>query len=407
MSDRDQVATSLDLTDLALYTSGRVDAAFDALRRESPVLWHPLTDGSGFWVISRYRDLVSVLRRPEVFSSEFGNILLLRGVRDPAAGLMAMVTDPPKHSRLRVLLASVLTARAMTPSRPMIRDIVAKLVEPLRRGATVDFPSAIAGELPIAAACALMGVPESDWPLMTELSHGSHSWEVSPEFWKGATINEEVNSANAELLGYFADLIAVRRRHPEEDLVSQLVHAEVDGQRFDDEEAVVNIYALMLAGYQVTQAAASGGMLALIENPDQFDLLVKDPSLLPSAVEEILRWASPTRHITRMTLADTEVAGVPIRRGDVVSVWPSSANRDEDVFEEPYRFSVARNPNRHVTLGTGRHFCVGAGVARLQLEVLFEALVEHGVPLELTGEAVRLPSYFARGYKHLPVRLAQ
>jgi cytochrome P450 len=394
-----------DLLDFSLFATEQADAVFDRLRRESPVYWHSAEEGSGFWVVSRYADTVEVLRRPDVFSSEHGNMLRLRGTKDPAAGLMMVVTDPPRHTRLRKLLTRAFTARVTEANRPRVRAVVAELLERVEPGAQMDFTRAVAERLPVAVACAVMGVPREDWPLMAELTHASSGAE-DPEFWKGESIADTLMTANTELLAYFSDLIPGRRTKPGQDLISLLVHAEVDGEHLDDAEVAVNCFSLMLGGNEATRYAAAGGLMAFIQHPGQFDLLAREPSGMALAVEEVLRWTSPTVHIMRVATRDTAIAGVPVRAGDLIAVWPGSANRDETVFEDPYRFSITRTPNRHVTFGAGCHYCIGASMARLELAALYDCLLASGLRAELAGRPVRLRSNFLRGYKHLPVRFA-
>jgi cytochrome P450 len=399
---------TIDLTDPTLFASGRADAIFEMLRREAPVYWHPAPEGGQrFWVVSRYQDVVSVLRRPEVFSSEFGNILPTHETRDPTAGLMTFTTDPPAHTRLRALLARGLSPRLVVHSRPLIRQIVSHILEPVRAGATLDFMRVVAEQLPVATACGLMGVPEADWSMVKDLTHVSHGMKEDAELVELRSSRTGFSSANTELLAYFSQLVSLRRREPGDDLISVVVQAEHNGEGMSDEEVAVNCFALTLGGYQADRNAMGGGLMALIQYPDQFDLLVQRPSVIPSAVEEILRWTTPTLNLARVALRDTEIDGVPVRRGDRVSAWLISANRDEEVFPDPYRFLVTRNPNRHLTFGNGNHFCAGAGVARLELETLLEELLGRGVHPELAGEPVPIQSHFQQGFKQLPVRFVE
>lgn len=397
------MSRTADLLDFSLFATGQADEVFDRLRREAPVYWHAADNGDGFWVISRYADTVTVLRQPGQFSSEHGNMLRLRGTRDPASGLMMVVTDPPRHTRLRKILSRVFTPRVMAANRPRIEAAVGELMTRAEPGACLDFTRAIAERIPVAVACAVMGVPRADWAMMADLTHASSGAE-DPEFWKGDSAADTLMTANTELLAYFCELIPERRRAPREDLISLLVRAEVDGERLDEAEIAVNCFSLMLGGNEATRYAAAGGLMAFIQHPDQFDQLIRDPSLLSTAVEEVLRWTSPTVHIMRVATRDCTIADVPVREGDVVAVWPGSANRDEAVFDDPYRFLITRTPNRHVTFGAGCHFCIGASMARLELRALLGCLLDRGVRAEMAGRPVLLRSNFLRGYKHLPVR---
>lgn len=357
----------------------------------------------GFWGVYRYRDIVSVLRHPEIFSSEYGNILPTRKVRDSTAGKMTFTSDPPEHTRIRGVIAPALTPRQAETIRPVISRIVEQMAAEVTTGQVVDFMTAVAGRLPISVACALMGVPEADWPMVIELTHLSHG--VKDENLIGPTSHKSgSSSANLQLLAYFSELAADRRRHPADDLVSTVARNAADGRPLTDEEIAINCFALTLGGYQADRNAMGAGLLALIENPDQFDLLVSDPSIMPTAVEEILRWSTPTLNLARVALRDTEIAGVPIAAGDRVSAWLISANRDEEIFDDPYRFSLTRHPNRHLSFGNGSHYCVGANVARLEMSLLLESILARRVRPVLAGEPTRIRSYFQQGLKTLPVR---
>lgn len=396
----------IDLMDSTMFTTPRALQVFATLRRKAPVHWHRAPDGgTGFWVISRYHDVVHVLRHPEIFSSEFGNILPTRVTRDPTAGLMTFTTDPPVHTRLRSVFTPSLTARSVESIRPMIHDIVEEIVDEVATGESFDFMAQVAERLPIAVSCGLMGVPREDWRLVTNLTHVSHGVKdlnlVAP-----TTSRKGSSEANLELLAYFGDLVLQRRRSPRDDLVTRVAQGEAAGGGLSDEEIAVNCFALTLGGFQADRNAMGGGLLALMEHPDQYRQLVDDRSIMPTAIDEILRWTTPTLNLARVALADTEVAGVPIRKGDRVSVWLYSANRDESMFEDPHLFTVTRHPNRHLSFGNGSHYCVGTNVARLEMGTLLNSLIDRGLRPYPTAEPTRITSYFQQGLKRLPIRLA-
>jgi cytochrome P450 len=215
------------------------------------------------------------------------------------------------------------------------------------------------------------------------------------------------SSANLELLGYLADLVARRRKEPADDLISAFVLAEADGDRLTDEEISVNSFALALGGYQADRNTMGGAMAVLVENPDQLDLVAADPALIPWAVEELLRWATPTITLARVALHDTEISGLPISKMDRVSVWLISANRDEEVFPDPYKFLVSRKPNRHFAFGNGGHFCAGAQVARTEMKLILDFMISNGLRPELAAAPTPLSSHFQRGFTRLPLRMVR
>jgi cytochrome P450 len=397
----------IDLMDPTLFTSPRAMEVFATLRREAPVHWYAAPDGeTSFWVVSRYEDVVWTLRHPELFSSEYGNILPTRPYRDPTAGLMTFTTDPPVHTRLRALFTQQLTPRLVERIRPAVSRIVSEIIEEVADGEPFDFMAHVAGRLPLAVTCGLLGVPEQDWKTVIDMTHQSHGKKdvnlVAP-----TTSKRGSSTSNLQLLGYYAEMVAQRRRDPGDDLVSNVVQGEVHGEKLSDEEIAVNCFAITLGGYQADRNAMGGGILALIQHPDEFDRLVREPAIMPTAVDEILRWTTPTLNLARVATRDTEIAGTPIAAGDRVSAWLYSANRDESVFADPHRFDLTRQPNRHLSFGNGSHYCVGTNVARLEMGVLLSTIIERGLRPELAAEPTRIASHFQQGLMVLPVRLAR
>jgi len=395
-----------DLMDPCLFSSGDAPAMFQTLRRDDPVHWQAARDNvnPGFWVISRYRDVISVLRKPEIFSSEWGNILPTWEHRDPMAGLMTFSSDPPAHTRMRSMLMPSLTPRAVRARRKVIASIVARVLAEVPDGEPFDFMELVASRLPIALTCGLLGVPADDITMIKELAAVAHATKENDQAGGPTSREETFCSAHLELLAYFSDLVAKRRKEPEDDLVSSVVHTEIKGDRLSDEEVAVNCFAAVLGGYQADKNAQGGAILALMQNPDQFDLLVsRSRSVMTPAVEEIWRWTTPTLNLTRVALADTEIAGVPIAAQDRVSVSLYSANRDEEAFADPYQFRLTRKPNRHVAFGNGCHFCAGASVARLEMSLLLGSVVKSGVRPVLAAEPTPVFSHFQQGLKRLPV----
>jgi cytochrome P450 len=279
-----------------------------------------------------------------------------------------------------------------------------KIIDDIAERGECDFVWDVARLLPLEVICEMVGVPEGDWEGMFELSNqilGFDDPEFAPE---SDEITPEDMQLSLELMQYVQEQAADRRINPREDVLSVLVHGEVDGEHLRDDEIFMFFLLLILAGNETTRQATSGGMLALIENPDQRSKLTDDPSIMPLAVEEFVRWTSPVVHFERRATKDTEIRGRKIRKGDTVVLWYPSANRDEEVFVNGESFDVARTPNDHIAFGKGEHFCLGANLARLELRVMFEELMRRIPEMELAGPITRLRSNFIGGIKRMPVR---
>jgi cytochrome P450 len=269
-------------------------------------------------------------------------------------------------------------------------------------GGECDFVLDVARKLPLEVICELVGVPEGDWEAMFELSNRVIGFD-DPEFAR-EEITAEQMQMSMDLFNYILSLCQERRDNPRDDVLTQLVNAEIDGQRLMDHEIFLFFLLLIVAGNETTRNATSGGLLALIENPDQWARLRSDPSLVTTAVEEIVRWTSPVTHFTRFASKDTEIRGREIKEGQEVCLWYPSANRDEEVFSNADHFDVGRNPNDQIAFGKGEHFCLGVNLARLELRVTFEEITKRFGKVELAGDPERLRSNFIGGIKRMPVR---
>jgi cytochrome P450 len=396
--------TDINLNDLDLFAHGDLHAVWRLLRRQAPVFW---TEGTasypGFWSLARYQDIVTVSRDPGTFSSAGGILLTTDPATAHTLGKSMITMDPPRHVRLRRLVSRGFAPRRLEAQEAQIRALAVQIIDDVASRGRCDFVVDVAARLPLAVICGMMGVPHDDWQLIFDLTNrvlGPDDAEYQTAAGDRAATRR---TAAIEMTAYFEQLIAERRRAPGADLVSVLV--EEDAEPLTDEELVHFCRLLIQAGNETTRHAISGGMLVLIEHPDQRALLQADPSLIPGAVEEILRWTSPVLHMTRTATRDTGIRGQPIRAGERVVLWYPSANRDEDVFPDGDRFDVRRHPNEHLAFGLAEHFCLGAGLARLELRVMFEELLRRLPALELDGPLERLRSNFLGGYKHMPVRL--
>lgn len=396
----------INLIDLELFVSGDPHEAFRVLRREAPVHWQEPKPGLGFWSVTRYDDALSVYHDPATFSSERGIALTMSSIpadAQPGFGQMMIMTDPPLHTRQRQVINKRFTPRAVEPYEPGIRKITSEIIDDVAERGACDFVVDVAARLPSAVTCEMMGIAPQDRDLMFTIANMSIGAE-DPEYQSGRSAVETGQQAQAEAFSYFSRLIEERRREPGEDLISAFVHGEIDGRKVTDMEVLFNAFLLLIAGQETTRNAASGGMLAMIQHPDQYQRLKQDAALFPTAIEEILRWTTPVTHIMRTAKADAELRGQQIRKGDMVVIWNASANRDEQAFPDPYRFDLSRAPNDHLAFGHGEHFCLGANLARLELRVLLEELMRRLPDIELAGEPQRLRSNFVAGIKHMPVR---
>jgi len=410
----------IDLGDEQLFESGRAHEAFKVLRRENPISWRPEDEYSrGWWNMVRYADVLQVSRNPQIFSSEKGIVSFFPVNEDETTaaaagnGKMLITMDPPRHVKLRRLVNKGFTPRAVGAMEPMFREVTKELLDNIAKKGECDFVLEVASQLPLAFICGMMGLERSVWPLMFELTNkvlgaGDPEYQTDvPEEQRGTEEAARItgNMGVMQMFGFFAQELQKRRANPGgTDLISIICDSEVDGEKLSDEDVLWFCFLLILAGNETTRNAISGGLKALCENPDQKAKLLADMALIDSAVEEICRWVSPLHHMSRTCVQDTEIGGQPIKAGDKVLMWYLSANRDEEIFTDPYTFDITRTPNDHLAFGIGEHFCLGAGFARKELKVMFQELFRRFPDIELDGEGERLRSNFINGIKHLPVR---
>lgn len=412
----------IDLSDVDVFLRGEHHAAFKTLRNEAPVHWNERSWGPGFWNITKYSDLIQVSVDHATFVSGKGIILDNDGKRtmrernlegtsgggigymDPRGNMMIM-TDPPRHTLLRQIVNKGFTHKSVRAMEPYLRKLVTRIVDDVIERGECDFVMDISRRLPLEVICEMVGVPEGDWEAMFDLTNRALGFD-DPEFAVDDTnITVDDIQRSMELFQYMGTLIEQRRKDPREDVLTVLVNTEVDGQTLNDGEIFLMFLLLIIAGNETTRNAASGGMLALMDNPDERQKLIDNPDIMPMAIEEIVRWTSPVMHFERVATKDTEIRGQRIREGDEVTLWYPSANRDEDVFGDTGdRFIVDRKPNEHIAFGKGEHFCLGANLARFELRVLFEELMRRIPVMELTKEPERLRSNFIGGIKRMPVR---
>jgi len=400
-----QTLPGIDLTDLDTFVRGVPHDQFDRLRADDPVHFHPEDGGAGFWCITRADDLHRVSHEWEVFSSEWG-ITLHEAQSDEQLAeqrMMMLMMDPPRHTRLRLLVNKGFTPRMVQRLHERVREIAIDIVEQALARGDVDFVVDVASELPLQVIAELMGVPHEDRTQIFEWSNrliGSEDpeYNVSPDLAREAAM---------EMFVYANELAARKRAEPGDDIVSVLLGAEVDGERLSDLEFDLFFQLLAVAGNETTRNLISHGMLALLENPDQHRLLLDQPDRLSDAVDEMLRHASPVMYMRRTARTGFTLRGKDIAEGDKVALWYIAANHDPEVYADPHRFDITREKRDHEAFGGGGpHFCLGSHLARLEISVMFEELLRRAPRAELTGDVARLRSNFINGIKHLPVRLS-
>jgi cholest-4-en-3-one 26-monooxygenase len=398
----------VDLTDPATYADGIPHELFARLRAEAPVVWHPMGSGkSGFWSVTRYDDVVALNRDAEALSTAAAGTMLFDRpeLANPDAPRMMIEMDPPRHTRYRLLVNRGFTPRMIGRLEEFMHAVAAGTLDRLDGRTDGDFVADVAAELPIQVIAQLLGVPEEDRPHLFELSNRIIGFDEPEYGGDGGPSNE----AMTEIFALAHRLVEEKRAamalgEPLSDIATTLLAGEVDGEHLSDIEFDLFFLLLAVAGNETTRTAIAQGMLAFIEHPDEWDRLRADRSLLPSAVDEILRYTTPILHFRRTATHDADI-GAPIREGDRVVLWYASANFDDTVFDDPLRFDVGRTPNEHVTFGGGGpHFCLGANLARLEVKVMFEHLLDRFERIELTAPAERLRSNFTNGVKRMPVR---
>jgi cholest-4-en-3-one 26-monooxygenase len=392
----------MDVYDLDTYQRAIPHEVFGRLRRESPVHWTDMPGGQGFWAVTKYADVVAISKDPKTYSSARGGTNLTDlSAEDLSVVQMMMVNmDPPKHNKFRNLVSKGFTPRMIAQLEPLIRQAATRTVDAVAKDGECDFVRAIAGDLPLIVIADLMGIPQADRGKVFDWSNRLIGFD-DPEF---QTSMADGKVAAGELWMYANAIAAQRREKPELDLTSVLVQASVDGEKLSEMEFDAFFLMMAVAGNETTRNAISGGMLALIQHPEQRRRLLDNPGLIPSAIEEILRWVTPVIHFRRTVTRDVELRGQQLREGDKVAVFYPSANRDEEAFANPLEFDVTRTPNEHLSFGVGQHFCLGSSLARLELRVIFEELLRRLPDIELTGEVRRLRSNFINGIKTMPVR---
>lgn len=389
--------TPIDLSYGRTFGNGFPHPFFTWLRQHAPVWWHEPTqhtpDGVGFWVVSRYADVVALFKDAVTFSSELGGTQL---AASNGAGVQLNQTDDPHHRKLRALVNKGFTPRMIGRLEDDLRHRARLLVDAVVPGEPFDFVTQVARELPLQAICGVLGVPQSDRAALVDIVDrgvGAETGEVMAMQYV------------RQLSAYARQLLVDKRANPADDILSVIVHARLeDGSQLDDRDLRAFFNLLFPAGAETTRSAIAGSLLTFMEQPDQLASMREDPSVRRRAVEEIVRWTSPSVYKRRTASRDVELGGQLINAGDKVTLWEASANRDEAVFVDPFRFDINRDPNPHVGFGLGTHFCLGASLARLEIKVMYDELLERFGHFELVGTPTWANNNRLVGLTSLPVR---
>jgi hypothetical protein len=391
---------------LAYADEPKLHAALTHLRANAPVSWVEVPKYRPFWAITKHADIMDIERENMLFTN-WPRPVLTTAAGDEmqaAAGVRTLIhLDDPQHRVVRAIGADWFRPKAMRALKVRVDELARSYVDKMMAvGPECDFVQEVAVNYPLYVIMSLLGIPESDFPRMLKLTQELFGSD-DIEFKRGST-NEDQLPALLDMFQYFSGVTAARREHPTEDLASAIANARIDGEPLSDIETVSYYLIVATAGHDTTSATISGGLHALIENPDQLQRLRDNLDLMPLATDEMIRWVTPVKEFMRTAAEDTTVRGVPIAAGESVLLSYVSGNRDEDIFDDPFRFDVGRDPNKHLAFGYGVHFCLGAALARMEVNSFFTELLPRVKSIESTGAAKFVATTFVGGLKHLPVR---
>ena len=402
------------LADPQAYTDeAALHAKLAHLREHAPVSWVDAPPYRPFWAITKHADIIEIERQNDLFTNYPRPLLTIAEADDAfladveaGTGLRTLIhMDDPHHRDIRKIGVDWFRPKAMRDLKIRVDELakiyVDKLVE---KGPECDFVQEVAVNYPLYVILSLLGLPESDFPRMLKLTQEMFGGDDS-EFQRGGSV-EDMQAVLIDFFMYFSALTQSRREHPTEDLSSAIANAKINGQPMSDMDTLSYYVIVASAGHDTTSAAISGGLLALIENQGELTRLRDNMGLMATATEEMIRWVVPVKEFMRNAQADTEVRGVPIAKGESVLLSYVSANRDDEVFDDPFRFDVGRDPNRHLSFGYGVHFCMGAALARMEMNSFFTELLPRLTSIELAGDPQYMATTFVGGLKHLPVRYA-
>jgi len=381
-------------------------------RRYAPVSWVDVAGYRPFWAVTRHADIMEIERQNDLFTNDPRPLLAIAEADDAlrrdieaGTGLRTLIhMDDPHHRDMRKIGVDWFRPKAMRALKARCDELAKIYVDRMaEQGPELDFATEIAVNYPLYIILTMLGLPDSDFPRMLKLTQEMFGGN-DEEFQRGGGVDDML-AVLLDFFNYFMALTKSRREHPTEDLASAIANARINGEPLSDMDTLSYYVIVASAGHDTTSAATAGGLLALLQNPDQLARLQADISLMPTAVEEMIRWVVPVKEFMRTAQADTEVRGVPIAKGEAVLLSYVSANRDEDVFPDPMRFDVGRDPNKHLSFGHGVHFCLGAALARMEINSFFTELVPRIKTIELAGPPEAMATTFVGGLKHLPIRV--
>ena len=402
----------LDVISAALYgTEGYPHDAWTRLRREAPVCWMEPPRYKPFWAITKHADIVEVSKQPDKFRSagrfilfpEFGDGRDSESLANEPPLRMLVNQDPPEHRDFRGLVSKWFTPRSVGRLEPRLEEITREIFDELVGEGECDFVNTIAARQPLRMITEILGIPREKEDFVLRITNENFGTEDAEFERKGETRDERLAFIR-EAFAFLGELLESRRREPRDDLATVLSQATIRGEPVPQFELFSLLFLIMVAGHDTTRNAISSGLLALLEHPEEFEKLRRDPSLVGTAADEIVRWTTPVNHFVRTANQDYELRGQKIREGDSLALFYASANRDEEVFEDPFSFRIDRSPNPHLGFGIGEHFCLGSHLARMDLRVFFRQLVERVESIELAGPVELLHASFVGGPKRLPVR---
>jgi cytochrome P450 len=403
-----------DLIDPNFHANGDLHGLWARHRREAPVRWTQTPYGRGYWSLTSYDRVRDVYLDPTAFSSQRSGATLplnaqmadpeqSQSLRLAMKGAMLAQNDPPRHGVMRRALQRHFLSKAVQEREPFVAGLATELIGAMLQKGECDFVTDVAARLPSAVIFEIMQLPREDWGFLFEMANRG-SAPADPDYGSGSVL-ESRNQAIKAIIGYIVDMARRRRVRPGEDLISVLATATIDGVPLTDEEVGYNGFMFVAAGQETTRNSLTAGVAELIKHPDQMGRLRADPELLQTLPDEFVRWRSPVTHVLRTATRDMDFGGEQIRQGDWLVAWIGSANRDETVFADPFRFDIGRKANPHLGFGVADHFCLGGLLARLQLRRIMTAFIEHVDVIELTGAIENVASHQFSGFKRMPVRV--
>ena len=385
--------------------NGYPHAEWTWLRRHAPVFWYDRPNVEPFWAVTKHADIIEISKQPELFLNEPRLAVFTLDLQPPPEGTVRHLLnmDPPDHAAYRRLASGWFTPRAIRGMDEKVARVTREVLDDAAQRDTGDFVQDVSARITIAVIAEMLGVPRKDWELLFRWTNEIIAPQ-DPEFAKGQTAEETITRARIEVFAYFDELVARRRAEPADDIVSVIANGRLRDEALPTMELLSYYFLLVVAGNETTRNAMTGGLLALLENPAEWKKLRADSGLLSGAVEEVVRWTTPVIQFCRTATRDYTIRGATVREGQQVCLFYPSANRDEDVFADPFSFRIDREPNPHIGFGMGEHVCLGAHLARLELRQAFAQLRERLEHCELAGPVERVRSSFVGGIKHAPMR---